>query len=219
MICPFLQFGGDIRSFGMERLMETALNTLPRLLASSGEGSWSATVSFLLVASASDDGGIRHQASETVAELCVRALAMGNSLQAEDVDALHTRLLSPVLSLAISAHSDVQVQQLETLYQILQTHGLEFRTVWPMVLDVFTQVADQDLKHSRPVAQDAATTRLAFQSLQFICTDLLSYLSVGILHQVIRTLGRFSVQPADVNIALTAVGLMCTPCAIFFLFM
>jgi len=45
---------------------------------------------------------------------------------------------------------------------------------------------------------------------QFICTDLLSSLPSAALPQCISCLGRFVRQMLDLNVALTAVGLMCT---------
>ncbi|KAF7724885.1 hypothetical protein EC973_000598 [Apophysomyces ossiformis] len=50
--------------------------------------------------------------------------------------------------------------------------------------------------------------KVAFASLQLICTDFLSLLSADCLRQCIATLGSFSTQSDDLNISLTAVGLL-----------
>lgn len=50
--------------------------------------------------------------------------------------------------------------------------------------------------------------KVAFSSLQLICTDFLSTLSPDCLRQCIATLGAFGTQSEDLNISLTAVGLL-----------
>ncbi|KAL0093822.1 hypothetical protein F4703DRAFT_1831802 [Phycomyces blakesleeanus] len=50
--------------------------------------------------------------------------------------------------------------------------------------------------------------KVAFTSLQLICTDFLSLLSPDCLRQCIATLGSFGMQCEDLNISLTAVGLL-----------
>ncbi|KAI7900381.1 uncharacterized protein BX663DRAFT_517389 [Cokeromyces recurvatus] len=50
--------------------------------------------------------------------------------------------------------------------------------------------------------------KIAFSSLQLICTDFLSLLSPDCLRQCIATLGSFGMQSDDLNISLTAVGLL-----------
>ncbi|KAG5456511.1 MAG: hypothetical protein BJ554DRAFT_3728, partial [Olpidium bornovanus] len=50
--------------------------------------------------------------------------------------------------------------------------------------------------------------RVAFSCLQLICTDYLALLSPECLRQCIGTLGTFGLVPEDINISLTAVGLL-----------
>ncbi|RCI05076.1 hypothetical protein CU098_010695 [Rhizopus stolonifer] len=50
--------------------------------------------------------------------------------------------------------------------------------------------------------------KIAFASLQLICTDFLSLLSPNCLRLCIATLGSFGMQSDDLNISLTAVGLL-----------
>ncbi|CEG64314.1 hypothetical protein RMATCC62417_01309 [Rhizopus microsporus] len=54
----------------------------------------------------------------------------------------------------------------------------------------------------------AGSIKVAFASLQLICTDFLSLLSPDCLRQCIATLGSFGMQSEDLNISLTAVGLL-----------
>src|SRR2546430_132211 len=50
--------------------------------------------------------------------------------------------------------------------------------------------------------------RVAFPCLQLICTDFLSLLSPECLKQCINTLSAFGLQMDDLNISLTAIGLL-----------
>lgn len=50
--------------------------------------------------------------------------------------------------------------------------------------------------------------KVAFSNLQLICTDFLSLLSPDYLRQCIAALGSFGMQVDDLNISLTAVGLL-----------
>lgn len=54
----------------------------------------------------------------------------------------------------------------------------------------------------------AGLIKVAFASLQLICTDFLSLLSPDCLRQCTATLGAFGLQSEDLNISLTAVGLL-----------
>ncbi|KAJ3092623.1 hypothetical protein HK102_005115 [Quaeritorhiza haematococci] len=54
----------------------------------------------------------------------------------------------------------------------------------------------------------AMLIRVAFPCLQLICTDFLALLSPPVLFQCIETLGSFGSQQDDLNISLTAVGLL-----------
>ena len=56
--------------------------------------------------------------------------------------------------------------------------------------------------------QPSGLIKVAFASLQLICTDFLSLLSPDCLRQCIATLGAFGMQNEDVNISLTAIGLL-----------
>ncbi|KAI8376178.1 uncharacterized protein BYT42DRAFT_573702 [Radiomyces spectabilis] len=58
------------------------------------------------------------------------------------------------------------------------------------------------------IKASAGLIKVAFASLQLICTDFLSLLSPDCLRQCIATLGSFGMQSEDLNISLTAVGLL-----------
>ncbi|ORX54448.1 hypothetical protein DM01DRAFT_1035596 [Hesseltinella vesiculosa] len=61
---------------------------------------------------------------------------------------------------------------------------------------------------AKMTAYASGLIKVAFASLQLICTDFLSLLSPDCLRRCISTLGAFSSQREDLNISLTAVGLL-----------
>ncbi|KAJ3055561.1 Endocytosis and vacuole integrity protein, partial [Rhizophlyctis rosea] len=127
---------------------------------------------------------------------------------------------------------DVQKAGLETLNKVLQTSGQNLSASWGLVFDVVRSVTDRrrtphkiELKSGEGVVVDGegaapsiealptsakagALVRVAFPSLQLICTDFLSLLPPTVLHTCIEALGSFGSQADDLNISLTAVGLM-----------
>ncbi|KAJ3156735.1 hypothetical protein HDU86_003501 [Geranomyces michiganensis] len=126
---------------------------------------------------------------------------------------------------------DVQKSGLETINKIMQTSGQHLSAGWPLILEVIRTIGlsrvrrqcvdakagSEDAAGSAPSAVDVAATgttkapglvRVAFPCLQLICTDFLSLLNPTVLHQCIEALGSFGAQTDDLNISLTAVGLL-----------
>ncbi|CAG8580348.1 13705_t:CDS:2, partial [Acaulospora colombiana] len=124
---------------------------------------------------------------------------------------------------------DVQKMGLETLNKLLQTSGHSFVYGWGMIFDMIKSVCSiNNLENEEEgdvttiesqIIIDASSfgvsntktsglVRVAFPSLQLICTDFLSLLSPECLKQCINTLGAFGLQMDDLNISLTAIGLL-----------
>ncbi|KAI9013095.1 hypothetical protein BC832DRAFT_279766 [Gaertneriomyces semiglobifer] len=129
---------------------------------------------------------------------------------------------------------DIQRSTLETLNKILQTSGQHLSAGWPLVVEVIRSIVNSRISRARalteiarhpveqthqeslgqsesaaaPASKGTALVRVAFPCLQLICTDFMSLLSPQVLHQVIEALGSFGSQMDDLNIGLTAVGLL-----------
>ncbi|KAI8904684.1 guanine nucleotide exchange factor in Golgi transport N-terminal-domain-containing protein [Gorgonomyces haynaldii] len=131
---------------------------------------------------------------------------------------------------------EVQKQTLETLNKLLQTSGQDLNCSWLIVMDVIQFVSrGQSPKvkrtrtiHESPILQAQMTespvgevfsvqkslivTRTAFPCIQLICTDFLTLLSPSIVARCIDVLSGFGSLQDDVNISLTAVGLLWSVC-------
>lgn len=133
--------------------------------------------------------------------------------------------------------SESQRMALETLNRLLQMSGHSLSNGWSLVFEMLTCIAtgvsnlgdtntddstlavpESESPKLRRVSSDMMATpgskasmglvRVAFSSLQLICTDFLSLLNPDSVRQCIATLGCFCTQKDDLNISLTAVGLL-----------
>ena len=143
------------------------------------------------------------------------------------------RILNPLKLLVVADEIpspwfiDVQKLGLEILNRLLQTSGQNIKNGWSLVFLIMRCVIGGG---SEPLVQrhnstarfvdvegdnvavitskTTALVRVAFPSLQLICTDFLSLLNITMLKECIETLGYFGSRQEDLNISLSSVGLM-----------
>lgn len=137
----------------------------------------------------------------------------------------------------LSTSTDVEIRKLalETLFNILEHSGHALECGWSPIFDILrhisaprqlattasssnleSQAASNSVPPSPAVnsfsnssnARHAILVRIAFPSLQLICTDFLSALSVHELEECVNALSEYGSQGEDVNIAMTASGLL-----------
>jgi hypothetical protein len=112
--------------------------------------------------------------------------------------------------------TDVEIRQaaLDTLYKVLESQGHALVCGWKTIFSILQtacpsgkpQTSTTSLSSETSVATAAKTSqlvRVAFPSLQLICSDFLAALSVEESGQCIVTLTSFGRQVEDVNVALT----------------
>ncbi|KAJ9561791.1 hypothetical protein OSB04_006951 [Centaurea solstitialis] len=98
-------------------------------------------------------------------------------------------------------NSDVHAGSLKILLHILERHGDKLCYSWPNILELLRSVAGSSEK-------DLVT--LGFQSLRVIMNDGLSTVPSEFLHVCIDVTGAYSAQKTELNISLTAIGLLWT---------
>ncbi|KAJ3330440.1 hypothetical protein HDU76_005689 [Blyttiomyces sp. JEL0837] len=122
---------------------------------------------------------------------------------------------------------DVQKSGLESLHKILQSSGQGLGHSWVLVFDIIRSVVssskyktttlgsftggvlsnDSSADGTNPTVSKASIlVKVAFPSLQMICTDFLGLLEPVVLFECVETLGCFGSQTDDLNISLTAIG-------------
>ncbi|PVU88089.1 hypothetical protein BB561_006035 [Smittium simulii] len=121
-----------------------------------------------------------------------------------------------------SRFTEVQHLALSTLNQLLQTSGHSICKAWDVVFDILQSAVLKFNKNSHSTShtqsnfssssisinKDYSLVRLAFTSLQLICSDFIGNLSCNSIRRCIMVLGDYANQTADLNVALTAIGLM-----------
>ncbi|GHJ88999.1 hypothetical protein NliqN6_5401 [Naganishia liquefaciens] len=126
------------------------------------------------------------------------------------------------------ADVDVRLAGLQTLQVVLETCGHALTMVWPSVFEIlgsiFTEpisVSDQNSLKSRrnsdlppldlTVLSSKSQTqmlRTAFPSVNLICSDFVLSFDAAAMECAINTLQRYGQQRLDVNITLSAIGLI-----------
>ncbi|XP_052193720.1 uncharacterized protein LOC127802068 isoform X3 [Diospyros lotus] len=119
-----------------------------------------------------------------------------------DLRSLECAVISPLQVLYFSTQSiDVRAGSLKILLHVLERHGEKLHYSWPNILEMLRSVAD---------AAEKDLVTLGFQSLRIIMNDGLSTIPADCLQVCIDVAGAYSAQKTELNISLTAVGLLWT---------
>jgi len=113
------------------------------------------------------------------------------------------------------ASTDVDIRRaaLDTLFKVLESQGHALVCGWTDVFNILRSAcppaahhhseAEQQQGSSSTAAKTSLLVRVAFPSLQLICSDFLAALSESELEVCITTLTEFGKQTDEVNVALT----------------
>ncbi|KAK3162088.1 hypothetical protein QOZ80_1BG0085230 [Eleusine coracana subsp. coracana] len=111
-------------------------------------------------------------------------------------------VLSPLVILYTSNKNiDVQIGSLKILLHVLERHGEKLSYSWPSILHMLRAVTD---------ASEKDLISLGFQSIRVIMNEGLATIPVQCLDECILVTGAYGTQKTDINISLTAVGLLWT---------
>ncbi|CAH8299817.1 unnamed protein product [Eruca vesicaria subsp. sativa] len=199
-------------SFSVDRMISVLVNNLHRV-----EPLWDQVVGHFLELAEHSNQNLRNMALDALDQsICA---VLGSELFGEDpsssrdatldaesnsteLKSVECAVLSSLRALYFSAEkADVRVGSLKILLHILERCGERLYYSWPGILEMLRSVADASEK-------DVAT--LGFQSLRVIMSDGLSTLPEDCLHVCIDVTGAYSAQKTDLNISLTAIGLLWT---------
>ncbi|WWC92223.1 uncharacterized protein L201_007177 [Kwoniella dendrophila CBS 6074] len=226
------------RSFSLTKLRVVSTLNLKRIVTEEPEIGWSVVTQHLLAVARhlTAPPTIRSQASDTLGELLLAAVRIGKEdrIQHQVFDVLVKQVDVHPISNTISTDYEVRSAGFSTLNQILESSGHSLSVGWSTIfgmLDSICQDKDQEIA-SAPTSQYSETpatpmseirrpsmmlskgnanlVRIAFPSLQLICTDFLSSLDSEAMKGCITCLGHFGQQIEDVNITLAAIGLLWT---------
>lgn len=180
--------------FAVAKLLETGLVNLPRV-----EVLWRPLTNHLLEVCQHPHIRMREWGVEAITYLVKAALQHKYQPPLRENQKLQILLLGPLAELSSVPHGDVRQRQLECVLQVLHGSGETLSHGWPLVLTIIGAVSDQ---HGENLI------RVAFQCLQLVVTDFLPLMPWRCLPLCLETTSKFGSQTQELNISLTAIGLM-----------
>ncbi|XP_031404263.1 protein MON2 homolog isoform X3 [Punica granatum] len=199
-------------NFSVERMISILVNNLHRV-----EPLWDQVISHFLELVDSSNQQLRNMALDALDQSICAVLGSDQfqeSLPSMDdtshglrtthveIESLECSVIAPLRVLYFSNQSnDVRAASLKILLHVLERHGDKLRYSWPNILELLRSVAD---------ATEKDLVTLGFQSLRAIMNDGLSAIPLGSLNVCIDVTGAYSAQKTELNISLTAIGLLWT---------
>ncbi|KAL0268714.1 UNVERIFIED_CONTAM: hypothetical protein PYX00_010542 [Menopon gallinae] len=180
--------------FAVAKLLETGLVNLHRV-----EVFWRPLTSHLLEVCQHPHIRMREWGVEAITYLLKVALQHKYQPPLRSNQNLQTLVLAPLSELSSVPHGDVRQRQLECMLHVLHSSGETLCHAWPLVLTTIGAVSDY---HGENLI------RIAFQCLQLVVTDFLPVMPWSYLPLCVNTTAKFGSQTQELNISLTAVGLM-----------
>lgn len=180
--------------FAVAKLLETGLNNLHRARVL-----WKPLTAHLLEVCQHPHSKMREWGAEAVTSLVRSALTHDHNPPLKQDLQLQSMLLSPLQEMSSVSFSDIRYKQLECVLQILHSTGQNLGQGWLCVLGVIGAATNQ---------QGEGLIRVAFQSLQLVVTDFLPLMPCTCIKVVVDVAGKFGLQPQELNISLTAIGLL-----------
>lgn len=180
--------------FAVAKLLETGIVNMGRVPVL-----WRPLTNHLLEVCHHPHIRMREWGVEAVTYLVKSALHYKHAVPLRDNQKLQTLLLGPLAELSAVPHGDVRQRQLECVLQILHGAGETLTHGWPLILGIIGAVSEH---------QGENLIRIAFQCLQLVITDFLPVMPWRCLPLCVDTVSKFGSQTQELNISLTAVGLM-----------
>ncbi|WCJ43970.1 ARM repeat superfamily protein [Euphorbia peplus] len=119
-----------------------------------------------------------------------------------ELRSLECSVISSLKVLYFSTQSaDVRAGSLKILVHVLERHGEKLNYSWPNILEMLRSVVD---------ATEKDLVTLGFQCVRVIMNDGLTSIPTAFLHVCVDVTGAYSSQKTELNISLTAIGLLWT---------
>ncbi|XP_022784455.1 protein MON2 homolog [Stylophora pistillata] len=174
--------------FAVAKLLETGLNNLHRARVL-----WKPLTAHLLEVCQHPHTKMREWGAEAVTSLVRSALTHDHDLPLKQDLQLQSMILSPLQEMSNISFSDIRYKQLECVLQCQSIYCLLRCTNMCIFL---------------PRSYREGLIRVAFQSLQLVVTDFLPLMPCTCIKVVVDVAGKFGLQPQELNISLTAIGLL-----------
>ncbi|XP_052779500.1 protein MON2 homolog isoform X2 [Mya arenaria] len=180
--------------FAVAKLLETGLVNLSRV-----DILWRPVTAHLLEVTQHPHHGLRNWGAEAITHLVQSALDYKYDPPLHETLKLQASILAPLQDLSTITQPDIRQKQLQCVFQILHDNGDTLNHGWPLILGVIGAVTND---------QGEKLVQTAFQSLQLVVTDFLPIIPCCYLEDVVDVAAKFGLQKQELNVSLTAIGLL-----------
>ncbi|XP_047037089.1 protein MON2 homolog isoform X3 [Helicoverpa zea] len=180
--------------FAVAKLLETGLANMHRI-----EVMWRPITNHLLEVCQHPHIRMREWGVEAITYLVQAAFQYHHVNPVLVTEARERLLLEPLSELCAVRQCDVRARQLECAARLLHSRGDQLGAAWPLMMEIISAISSH---HSEQLI------RSAFQCAQVVAGDLLGCAGPRCLRQVLAAAAAFATQTKELNISLTAVGLM-----------
>ncbi|XP_061380307.1 protein MON2 homolog isoform X3 [Danaus plexippus] len=180
--------------FAVAKLLETGLANMHRI-----EVMWRPITNHLLEVCQHPHIRMREWGVEAITYLVQAAFQYHHNHPELVTEARERLVLEPLGELCSVRHCDVRARQLECAARLLHSRGDQLGAAWPLMMEIISAIGDH---HSEQLV------RSAFQCAQLVAGDLLGCAGPRCLRRVLAAAAAFARQTKELNISLTAVGLM-----------
>jgi len=180
--------------FPVAKLQETQIVNMPRLRVL-----WKPLTAHLLEVTQHPHSRLHEWGADSLTSLIRYAMTFDFETPISKDLPLQQLVLNPLQEMANISYSDVRQQQYECVLQLLHDCAPNLSQAWPLMLHIIGLATNQ---------QNESIIRQGFQSLQLVVTDFLPIMPCWCLQILIDVIGQFGLQPQEINISLTAVGLL-----------
>ncbi|KAJ0171046.1 hypothetical protein K1T71_013245 [Dendrolimus kikuchii] len=180
--------------FAVAKLLETGLANMHRI-----EVMWRPITNHLLEVCQHPHIRMREWGVEAITYLVQAAFQYHHNNPVHVTEARERLLLEPLSELCAVRHCDVRARQLECAARLLHSRGDQLGAAWPLMMEIISAISSH---HSEQLI------RSAFQCAQVVAGDLLGCAGPRCLRRVLNAAAAFALQTKELNISLTAVGLM-----------
>lgn len=194
-------------NFSVERMISILVNNLHRV-----EPLWNLVVDHFLQLAENTNQHLRNMGFNALDQSICAVLgsdqfqdhtsARSKKSSLEETRSLECSIVSPLRVLYFSTSTmEVRAGSLKILLHVLERYGEKLHHSWQDILGMLRSVAD---------ASEKELVTLGFQSLRVIMNDGISTVPADCLQVCIDVTGAYSAQKNELNISLTAIGLLWT---------
>ena len=191
-------FRNSAHLFMTVKILDVCLVNMDRIMVF-----WPLVTAHLIEISSHPNTELRDGGLEALTRLVVAALAHPRSPPIQESPGLQQAILSPLRNLSSCNTAVAYKRQLECVLQVMDTSGDSLKHAWPVVIGIIN-----DAMTTMQPMPNATTIRIAFDSIRMVVTDFLPTVPLTCYPLLMDTISRFGQQNVDVNICLSAIGLL-----------